>query len=139
MIFAVSEMVQGRGLAFPLFGARPSCGFPSPADNFLEDDICLDDLVKHPAATFLVRVSGQSMVPTVWDKDLLLVDRSLEPEDGDVLVVALGGELVVKRLRLMPGGSELVSDNPAYPAVPLGEGAEAVCWGVVIHAIRPLR
>ncbi|MBC8122133.1 MAG: LexA family transcriptional regulator [Gemmatimonadaceae bacterium] len=138
-VVAVSTIAHGQGHAFPLFGARPAAGFPSPADNFLEDEVALDDLVEHPAATFLVRVSGLSMAPTVWDRDLLLVDRALEPKDGDVLVVALGGELVVKRLQLALGCAQLVSDNSAYPAVKLDDGAEAVCWGVAIYAIRPLR
>ncbi|WP_230844282.1 LexA family protein [Gloeobacter morelensis] len=132
-------MSRGTGLAFRFFGARPSCGFPSPADEFLEDDLCLDDLIENPVATFLVRVSGASMNPTIWDRDLLVVDRSLEPEDGDVLVAALDGELLVKRLRLHPGGAELAADNPLYLPLPLKDGLEIVCWGVATHAIRPLR
>lgn len=125
-------------LSLPLFGAAVAAGFPSPADDYVEAALDLNQhLVKHPAATFFVRVRGQSMVGAgIHDGDLLVVDRSKEPKDGNVVIAALAGELTVKRLRRRNGQVFLHSENEAYAPIEVSPDAELRIWGVVIHAIH---
>src|SRR5471030_2397814 len=84
----------------PLFAARVPAGFPSPADDYIERSLDLNEhLIRHPAATFFVRASGDSMTGSIHSGDLLVVDRSLEAADGSVVIAVIDGELTVKRLR----------------------------------------
>jgi DNA polymerase V len=89
----------------PLYSCPVSAGFPSPADDYLEGQLDLNQhLIKHPVATFFVRVAGDSMVGAgIHSGDLLIVDRSLEPSDGRVVIAIVNGELLVKRLRMIRG------------------------------------
>lgn len=86
----------------PLFTTPVAAGFPSPGDDFIDVKLDLNEyMVKHPAATFFVRVSGDSMTGSgIFDGDILVIDRSLEPRDGPIIIAALNGELTVKRIRL---------------------------------------
>jgi DNA polymerase V len=122
----------------PLYGSRIAAGFPSPADDHLEGPIDLNEhLVAHPAATFVVRVEGDSMVGAgIRNGDLLVVDRSLEPKSGAIVVAVVDGELTVKRLRIEKKRLWLVPENPAFPPIEVRENADLVIWGVVAHAIR---
>lgn len=125
--------------AFPLFLAPVKAGFPSPADDYHELSLDLNEhLVRNPAATFFLRASGDSMKEAgIGDGDLLIVDRSLSPRHGQVVVAALNGELTLKRLRRNGDGSLcLVPANPHYPVIPIGEADDMVIWGVVVHVIR---
>lgn len=127
-------------LSLPLFASRVPAGFPSPADDYIDQRLDLNDhLIHHPAATFLVRVSGDSMTGArLHDGDLLIVDRALEPVDGRIVIAAVNGELTVKRLSLREGTAWLVPENPAYTPLPITEGLDCVIWGVVtqvIHAV----
>lgn len=127
-----------RAAASPLFATSVPAGFPSPADDYIEGPLDLNrHLIKHPAASFFVRVSGDSMTAAgIRDGDLLVVDRSLEPRDGSIVIAALDGELTVKRIRLHGDRLELVPDNPDYATRTVqGESAFQV-WGVVVHAIH---
>lgn len=112
-------------------------GFPSPADDYIESKLDLTEhLVDHPSATYYIRVSGDSMVDYgIFDGDLLVVDRSIEPSSGDIVVVALDGELTCKLLSKKDGVPYLKSGNPNYPPIPL-EGKDVHIWGKVIHAIH---
>lgn len=123
----------------PLFGSRVRAGFPSPADDHLDADINLHaHVVKHPAATFFVRAEGDSMQGDgIHDGDLLVVDRSLEPAPGRVLIVALNGELTVKRVEHIGHRPYLTASNPRYRPIPL-TGQEAQVWGVVTHVVHSL-
>ena len=96
----VNSLVQ-TGYAIPLYTCSVSAGFPSPADEYLEGKLDLNQhLIPHPLAIFFVRVSGNSMVGAgIYEGDLLIVDRSLEPRDGKVVIAVVNGELLVKRLR----------------------------------------
>jgi DNA polymerase V len=116
-------------------------GFPSPAQDWYDGPIDLTaELVKDQAATFVVRVAGHSMEGAgISDGDELLVDRSLTPRDGDVVVAVLDGELTVKRLATVPGGVVLRSENPAYPDIPVPEAADLLIWGVATFCIHHLR
>ncbi|HEX9226706.1 MAG TPA: translesion error-prone DNA polymerase V autoproteolytic subunit [Arthrobacter sp.] len=113
-------------------------GFPSPAQDYFEGRI---DLNKHLIAditcTFLVRVSGHSMDGAgICDGDELVVDRSLAPVDGNVVVAIVDGELTVKRLRLEHGRVRLAAENPDYPDITVPELAELSIWGVVIRCLH---
>lgn len=121
-----------------LYTSRIAAGFPSPADDHLESPLDLNEhLVTHPAATFMVRVQGDSMLGAgIRDGDLLVVDRSREARNGSIVVAVIDGELTVKRLRTGRGNIRLEAENPAYPPLVLREGSDLVIWGVVAHAIR---
>lgn len=120
----------------PLVSARVCAGFPSPADDHLEGAFDLNELlVKNPPATFLVRVSGESMAgveaPQIANGDLLVVDRAAEAKDGSVVVACLDGEFTVKRLRRAKGRVWLQPANREFPEIAVGPGQELVIWGVV--------
>jgi DNA polymerase V len=136
--------VAAEPCPLPLYASAVAAGFPSPADDHLEGRVDLTALlVPRPAATFLVRAEGDSMREAgIHPGDLLVVDRSLAPRDGDVVVAALDGELTVKTVRRTgDGGLELRPANAAYAPIPLREGCDLVVWGVVttvVHRLRPL-
>lgn len=125
-------------LSLPLYGSRIAAGFPSPADDHLEDTIDLNEhLVQHPAATFFVRVQGDSMTGAgIHHGDLLVIDRSLEPKSGSIVVAVVNGELTVKRLKIEGEHIWLMPENPAYHPLEIREGMELVIWGVVAHSVR---
>jgi DNA polymerase V len=127
-------------LELPMFLARTPAGFASPADDFVDRALDLNELcIRHPAATFFVRVEGDSMEGAgIREGDVLVVDRAVEPADGRVVVAALDGALLVKRLRVQGGALFLASENDLYPDVPVGEEGELVIWGVVTHVIHAL-
>lgn len=122
----------------PIIEGTVQAGFPSPAGDYLEGRIDLNEhLIEHPAATFLVWVSGDSMTGAgIFDGDLLVVDRSVRAAPGHVVVVALDGELTLKRLARRGGRMVLLAENDAYPAIEVGEDAETVIWGVATSAIH---
>ena len=124
----------------PVFVARVPAGFPSPADDYIEGKLDLNQyLIKHPAATFPVRVTGDSMEGAgIRSGDLLIVDRSLEPKDGNVVIASVDGELTVKRLSLRQGKLVLLPDNDKYPPMEISGDAAFEVWGVVTHVIHSL-
>lgn len=132
--------VAHRRLALPVFTSRVSAGFPSPAEDFADGVLDLNDLIERPAATFIVRVSGWSMSGAgIFDGDLLIVDRSLKPRSGQIVVAVTAGEMVVKRLRLKGGRWWLVPEAPEhdeFKAVEMSEDSEI--WGVVKNVVRCL-
>ncbi|QTP53942.1 translesion error-prone DNA polymerase V autoproteolytic subunit [Billgrantia sulfidoxydans] len=123
----------------PLLGCRVRAGFPSPADDHLDGDLNLHEyVVRRPASTYFVRAEGDSMQGDgIHDRDLLVVDRSLEPLPGRVIVIAVDGELTVKRLAHQRGRTVLLASNPRFAPIPL-EGRECHVWGVVTHVIHAL-
>ena len=122
------------------FSARISAGFPSPAADYEEGKLDLNThLVKNPAATFFVRVSGDSMTGAgVNEGDLLIVDRSKEPVSGNVVIAVLDGELTVRRLRIRRGTYTLEPENDNYPVQKITKDNEFEVWGVVTNVIHPL-
>lgn len=131
---------QLNPLNIPLFNAKVSAGFPSPADDYIEKTLDLNDLlIQKPAATFFVRAEGESMLGAgIHPNDILVVDRSLEPTIGKVVICALNGELTVKRLKSI--GKEIVlgAENPSYSDIIVQEYVELVIWGVVTNVIHSL-
>ncbi|MCE8016442.1 translesion error-prone DNA polymerase V autoproteolytic subunit [Halomonas sp. MCCC 1A17488] len=123
----------------PLLGCRVRAGFPSPADDHLDGDLDLHaHVVRRPASTYFVRAEGDSMQGDgIHHGDLLVVDRSLEPLPGRVIVIAVDGELTVKRLAHQRGRTVLLASNPRFAPIPL-EGRECHVWGVVTHVIHAL-
>ena len=109
-------------------------GFPSVAQDYFSGDFSFDqNVIVHPDATFIIHVAGDSMTGAgIFDGDLLVVDRSLEPREGDIVIAILDDELLVKRLARRKGRTMLRAENPAYPDFMPQEGEELVIWGVVI-------
>lgn len=122
----------------PLYGCSVRAGFPSPADDYIEDHLNLNDyLIKHPEATFFVRALGESMINAgIHSGDLLIVDRSIEAVHGKVVIAAVNGELTVKRLWQMHGKLKLLAENDSFPPIEVHEGQDVVIWGVVINVIH---
>ncbi len=129
-----------RAAAVPVALSHVSAGFPSPADDYMEGDLNLNEhLIKHPTATYFVRASGDSMTGAgIFPGDLLIVDRSLEPVHGRVVIAEVDGQLAVKRLFRMHGKAALQSENPNHPTIELAEGSEVRIWGVVTHCLHNL-
>lgn len=127
-------------LSRPLLLSRVPAGFPSPAEDYLEGTLDLNQhLIKHKAATFFVRVQGDSMTGAgIQDGDLLIVDRALEAKHKSVVVAVVGGEFTVKRIRKQGGRVWLMPENADYPPLEVAEGAELEVWGVVTHVIHAL-
>ena len=125
--------------ALPIFLGRLPAGFPSPADDYAEGKLDLNKhLIKYPAATFLVRVSGDSMIEAgIHSGDLLVVDRSLEAVDGNVIVAALDGELVCKRLERR-ASVRLLPANRKHLPIEIQDGQDFSIWGVVTNVIHAL-
>ncbi|HUT59186.1 MAG TPA: translesion error-prone DNA polymerase V autoproteolytic subunit [Phycisphaerae bacterium] len=124
----------------PLFAAGVPAGFPSPADDYIDCHLDLHEhLIEHPAATFYVRASGDSMVGAgIHDGDLLIVDRAVEPRDGHIVIAVVHGELTVKRLRRRQGRLYLVSDGNAHPPLAITEEMDLHIWGVCRYVIHGL-
>jgi DNA polymerase V len=122
----------------PLFSSRPQAGFPSPGDDHIERVLDINDLVvKHPASTFFVRVSGDSMTGAgIFPGDVLIVDRSLSPRDGSVVVAAVYGEMVVKRIKAQGTAHMLISENSAYEPIIVSGNDDCFIWGVVVGSVR---
>lgn len=125
-------------LSRPIYAARVSAGFPSPADDYLEGRLDLNrHLIRHPIATYYVRVVGDSMIgESIYDGDLLVVDRAEEAGDGDIVVARIEGEFCVKRLHLNGRGVRLCSANPKFPDIEITAETDWEVWGRVIYSIR---
>ncbi len=129
---------QSRGQ--PLFNSGVSAGFPSPAADYEEGKLDLNKfLVKNPAATFFVKVNGDSMIGAgIHPGDHLVVDRSLEPADKSVVIAVINGELTVKRIRIRKGKITLEPENENYSVQQITEGIDFEVWGVVTNVIHAL-
>ena len=123
-----------------LAGEGVSAGFPSPADDFKETRISLDKVaVKNEAATFYARVDGQSMIGAgLDDGDLLVIDRSLEPQDGKIAVCLIDGDFTVKRLKVEKDCVWLMAENKRYKPIQVTEENELMIWGIVTHVLKAL-
>lgn len=122
----------------PLFASAAQAGFPSPAEDYVEGKLDLNThLIRRPAATFLVRAVGESMIGAgIYPGDILVVDRSLTPIHGSIVIAVINSELTVKRLCKFGTRNRLEAHNPDYPAIEISEEMEVWCWGVVTAAIR---
>lgn len=116
-------------------------GFPSPATDYMTQAIDLNkELVRHPAATFYGRVVGDSMIDAGVDEgDILVIDKSLEPQEGDMAVCFVDGEFTLKYLRFHPGGLTLQPANDRYRSIEVGEDTDFKVWGIVTYVIKNVR
>jgi DNA polymerase V len=140
VVAGVSKVSIGAEQLQPLYTSQPAAGFPSPGDDLVEQPLDLNDLmVDNPTATFFVRVSGDSMEGArIFEGDVLVVDRSIEAKSGLIVVAAVYGELVVKRLQKTNSGLALVSENEDYEPILIDEADGCFIWGVVTGSVRVL-
>ena len=117
-----------------------SAGFPSPATDFLGNDIDLNkELCKNPLATFYIKVKGNSMINAgISDKDILIVDRSLEPQNNKIAVCFIDGEFTVKRIKTEDDCLYLMPENTNYQPIKVTEENELVIWGMVTYVIKSM-
>ena len=125
-------------MKLPLYSCKISAGFPSPADDHLEKKLDLNShLIKHPAATFFVRVNGDSMVNAgINDNDILIVDRSLKPSHGKIVIAVVDGQMTVKRLHKRSGKLILMPENNHFKPIEITESMTVEIWGVVVTSIH---
>lgn len=128
-------------LSIPLFLERVSAGFPSPAEDYVEKTLDLNELcIQHPAATFFVRVQGESMIEAgIYPEDILVVDRSLRAQHGDVIIASLESEMTVKEIHLTPEPVMLLPRNRNYQPILIEEGMVLEVFGVVTNVVRSLK
>lgn len=140
LIASIHQFISSKGYALPLFSSRVQAGFPSPADDYQEATLDLNShLIKHPAATFFVRVAGNSMInASINHNDLLIVDRSLTPSSGKIVIAIVNGEFTVKRLKKTAKKVFLVAENPDYSDIEITEDSHCQIWGVVTNVIHSL-
>ena len=140
MIDGVRTYIETKGHRLPLYSAKVAAGFPSPADDHIEQQLDLNaHLVKNPASTFFVRASGESMQDVgIFTDDILIVDRSLEPVDGKIVVVAIDGELTVKRLKKKNQSLYFMPENKAFKPIVVKALQDVHIWGVVTYVIHAL-
>ena len=136
LTFYTPKLPSGNGAIFVDTGI--SAGFPSPVDDFSESRISLDDeLIKNKDTTFYAKVKGQSMIGAgLDDNDLLVIDRSLEPENNKIAVCFLDGEFTIKRLKVDGNDVWLQPENPKYPIIKITEENDFVIWGIVTSVIK---
>lgn len=127
-----------REFNLPMFLESVSAGFPSPAEDYLEDKLDLNDLlIRNPASTFFVRVTGDSMINSgIHSGDILVVDRSLDPKNGSIVIAVINGELTVKRLSRSNGSISLIPENPNYKKIDITAEMNFEVWGVVSSVIH---
>ena len=137
----ISQFNPITSLIRPLLGDSISAGFPSPAQDYIEAELDLNEhLISHPAATYFVRVAGNSMIDAgIFDDDILIVDRAIEPANKRIVIAILDGELTVKRLYIREGRWFLSPENEAVPNLEITSDSDLIIWGVVIYSIHPTR
>ena len=133
--FTPSELRQV--LPLPLFSDVVPCGFPSPAQDYVEARIDLNELmIQHPGATYFVKAAGDSMVDAgIEQGDLLVVDSACKVEHGSIVIAAIDGEFTVKRLQLHPTVM-LKPENPAYKPIMIGDESSLDIFGVVTYIVK---
>jgi DNA polymerase V len=141
MFSSAYQCVISHNYTIPYVSSAVHAGFPSPADDFLEGQLDLNKyLIHHPAATYYVRVKGDSMINAgIHDGDLLIVDRSLEPRENKVVIAVVNGQITVKRLKKLKNKQfVLVSENSDFPSIEVNEENNISIWGVVTNVIHPV-
>ena len=128
-----------KGELLPYFEGMVSCGFPSPADDYLEKKLSLDELlISRPTSTFFVKAEGDSMWPVIKSGDLLVVDRSPSVKNGDIILGLIDGEFSVKRFYKSPEGITLIPENKKFKTINIQAEGRFEVWGMVIHVIHSL-
>lgn len=122
----------------PFFSYTVQAGFPSPAEDMIEKNIDLNRiLINHPEATYFVRVQGDSMKNAgIFQDDVMIVDKSLNPKSGDVVIASINGEFTVKTIGKINGKTFLFPSNPKYQPIPVDDCEELQIWGIVTYVIH---
>jgi DNA polymerase V len=129
------------GASYPLFLSGVSAGFPSPAEDYIDKKLSLDEyLIQNKTATFFVQVSGDSMINAgIHDGSLIVVDRSLQPQHNDIVMAIVNNEFLIKRLNIQGNTLLLLAENNGYEPVKMDENNGDCIWGVVISCIQKFR
>lgn len=122
----------------PFLSSKISAGFPSPADDYIEEALDLNQLlIKHPVATFFVRASGNALEHIgIHDQDILIIDRSLSPQNGQLIIAAIEGQLAIKRFQKINNKIYLHSENSAVAVTKIQDENEIYLWGVITTIIH---
>ena len=133
-----SSDLTTKKFRIPLLNDSVSAGFPSPADDYTEENIDLNEhLISNPFSTFFLRVKGESMVNAgIKDKDLIIVDKSLIAKPGDIVIAMIDGEFTIKRLSIKNDELYLKAENHNYPDFSFKNHIDVQIWGVVIYSIH---
>ena len=134
----IFNFVRHKQINIPIFIDKISAGFPSPATDYMENKLDLNEhLIKHPAATFIVKASGFSMIKEgIHPDDLLIIDRSIVPQNNNIVIASIFGDLTVKKLKKKEKAFFLLSANDSYPNIEVKEEMECFIWGVVTFIIH---
>ena len=132
------KSIKNKQILTPIFLDSVSAGFPSPATDYMENKLDLNEyLIKHPAATFIVKAKGSSMTDArIISGDLLIVDRSISPKSDDIVIASIFGDLTVKKLKKKQNSFFLLSANSDYPSIEVKEEMECFIWGVITYIIH---
>jgi len=134
----IFQIKEGKKFSLPFFLANVPAGFPTPAEDYIDKTLDLNELlIAHPAATFFVRVAGDSMQGAgISSGDILIVDRALEAVNGKIVVAIINGEFTVKRIQFCPEKILLIPENLNYPILELSPESDFQVWGVVTYVIH---
>ena len=133
-----SKLPDNQKVKIPIFTDKVSAGFPSPASDYVEHKLDLNEyLISHPVSTFIVKVTGTSMINSnIQSGDLLIVDKSLVPKHNSIVIASIFGDLMVKQLKKKHESFFLVSSNSNYPSFEVKEEVDCFIWGVVTFIIH---
>lgn len=136
----IKKIEESSDTELQLFENRIQAGFPSPAQGAFADSVDLNhELINNPAATFCAKVIGDSMVDSgINEGDMLIIDRSIEAQNGDIAVCFIDGDFTVKRILINEDGISMVPANRKYPIIKVPDESNFVIWGVVSHIIKKL-
>ena len=136
--FDLFQSIKKKQILTPVFLDSVSAGFPSPATDYMENKLDLNEhLIKRPAATFIVKAKGPSMTDAgILSGDLLIVDRSITPKNNNIVIASVFGDLTVKKLQKKENSLFLLSANSDYPSIEVKEEMECFIWGVVTYIIH---
>jgi DNA polymerase V len=128
-------------ISIPLYMSKVRAGFPSPAEEYIEAKLDLNAyLIPHPSSTYMVRIEGDSMIGAgIYGGDLAVVDRSLEAQNGDIVLAVVDGDITIKRLVMTKKVVELRAENPAYQPICFDRDQELTIWGVVTNTVRSIK
>ena len=137
---AIYKNENTKKLRLVLYAAKIQAGFPSPAEDYMDKKLDLNEhLIKHPSATFFVKVEGHSMINAgIHNGDTLIVDRALDPADKKIVIAVINGDMTVKRIRKLHGKLYLMPENDAFTPIEITEDSGFQIWGVVSTVIHPV-
>ena len=135
------SIVKNTQIKTPVFLDKVSAGFPSPATDYMETKLDLNEyLIKHPSATFYIYAKGDSMIDDgIYSGDIMIVDRSLSPKSKDIVIAVIDGEFTVKRIYNKSNKIYLIPSNKRYKYIPITDDMDFQIWGVVTHTIHHCR